>query len=245
MGRRLFKQSYYRGTITTSSEFPALADRKEGMYWIINVDADVKDRYLRTAKTPAAATGTISTSGTTLTGDGTTIGTDVHVGARIIVGEEERYIVSSGGATAAVLNAAFTEDITAGTSFTFIDRDGASKKVYLPTGHNDVTHADYRKVKGSGTAFTTDLNIGDIIYFLNGSIVVAIEVESLTSATEFMAKYAYMGTITGIDTSGESVVYIRDELPLTITNSTNDNLKKKIEWVTLAAGEGWAITVLS
>ena len=65
----------------------------------------------------APGTGTISTSGTTITGSGTVFNAELVAGSTVYAGGQARRVTSVGTNTLATINSAFSPDLPAGTTF--------------------------------------------------------------------------------------------------------------------------------
>lgn len=77
------------------------------------------DIQFATSYVDAAGTGTITSSGTTVTGDGTSFLSELAPGGTILVGTERKVIVSIASDTSLVIDSAFASDILVDTAFQY------------------------------------------------------------------------------------------------------------------------------
>jgi hypothetical protein len=105
--------------------------------------------------------GTISSSGTIVIGSGTLFMSDLVVGAELTSNGETRTVTSILGDTTLYVDIPFSPDLSAGTAYTYL--------YYVENG-----------LTGTGTAFLTELAVGDTLFVAGFSRVI----NAITSDTE-------------------------------------------------------------
>lgn len=177
MGKRLFKEMNFRGSITEVKDFSKLEDRKDGMIYKLELSENIADPNAGEDVSPTAGTGDFDTvvnhadpdhadfckiDGSS--GVASTFITDgITVGSKIIVNGIEKFVVSIASETELVVNTPFVEPLIAAT-FEFIPAsDVATTAVHVEPTHADKIHAHYAELTGTGTSFTLELKVGDIV----------------------------------------------------------------------------------
>lgn len=155
-------------------------------------------------------------TGTTVNIDGTTTVTanntaffgNVAVGDRLTVAGETRIITVIDGSTQVTVDTAFTQTLsnqafvilpTTNADMTVDDYQNGGASVPTPAG--TVTHtAGSKTLLGSGTAFTSEFSVGDILLFSSQAHTIA----SIVSDTELTTSRAITSTASNVAFSGSN-----------------------------------------
>lgn len=145
--------------------------------------------------------GTVTVNDNILTGTGTAFLEDLDVGDNIYLGTEGRVIVSITSDTTLAVNDSYTGGNIA----------------------NQTMMRDNKTVTGVGTAFTTDLNVGDTIYATIGGTRQGRTIQAIASATALTLSSGFTAalsagtqiereglTVTGTDTTFTAQVQVGD-----------------------------------
>lgn len=119
-------------------------------------------------------TGTAQINGLVITGAGTNFATELEVGGTIYFDGEARTILSISGGTTLTIDAAFTTAQASGVTL----------------------QTDNINVVGTGTAFTTELAVGDYVYADFDGVLEARQVAAIASATALTLTSGFTAALT-------------------------------------------------
>lgn len=252
MSIRKFKNMYFRGTIESAGDFPAMSSRKDGFVYALWYDGTIGDpeNTVDTTATEQAVTSIVTNEGhkdpleagyKKVTGVASLFDTNMDVGALIIINGETRYVEAITSELEITLNEPLNTEITledAIVKYDFINIVSASKLVYV-----DEDHATNKKVYGDGTAFLTDLCPGDrITIVVDGRPLIRI-VDAIADNTELTITTPFTGDLTDIEEENvyyEAVPYIKTS---TADKITGTNTGKYILWNETPTGYVWTVIV--
>ncbi len=164
-----FSDQTSTGTLGTASEQIVVSNPTDTEAWDVTIAATEGATYSRwmgavTADplTSASGTGTVSGTGTAITGSGTSFTTELAVGDQFTVGGEDRIVAEITSDTALTLRNAFTSDPSA-SAFTFIGCPqtlGVRTKAGFDINSNGALdtgecryYMDYNETNAAGNAF--------------------------------------------------------------------------------------------
>lgn len=252
MSIRKFKNMYFRGTIESAGDFPALADRRDGYVYALWYDGTIGDPAVQTVvtATPQAVTSIITNEGhqdpedagyKKITGVDSLFDTNMDVGAMIFINGEIRFVEAIASETEITLNAPLNTEIALADAvvvYRFINIAGATKLLYV-----DEDHATNKKVYGDGTTFTSDLCPGDEIYLVVDGRAMKRTVDAIADNTELTITTPLVGDLTSIDEDElyyEAVPYVKYS---TASQITGTNEGKYIMWNETPSGYVWTVIV--
>lgn len=252
MSIRKFKNMYFRGTIESAGDFPALADRRDGYVYALWYDGTIGDPEVPTVVTPTpqVVTSIITNEGhqdpeeagyKKITGVDSLFDTNLDVGAMIFLNGEIRFVEAIASETEITLNAPLNTEIAltdAVVVYRFINIVSATKLLYV-----DEDHATNKKVYGVGTAFLTDLCPGDEIYLVVDGRAMKRTVDAIADDDELTITTPLVGDLTSIEEENvyyETVPYVKYS---TASQITGTNKGKYIMWNETPTGYVWTVIV--
>lgn len=172
-------------------------------------------------------TGTISSSGTTVTGSGTNFTAQVGVGDRITASSQTRVITAVGGATSLTTNTAFSPVIDAGTAFTFqkpllkLEDNSSNSKLIVDINGNvgiQTTAPNSKLQIGTDISFTNNWPTIAFNQYYNGANWIYLTSES---ASWIAHDYADDGIMFAVTASGTAGNIATNTHAMFIKNTTN------------------------